>query len=150
LILSARERWPGVDEQSWRLGEESVVTESRGRASIDPAASASPIESPPSPPATNPLTSRRRQRTRLSNLHSGLIVAAVVLVVLLVFILQNAHSVSVRFLGAQARLPLSVALLLAAVGGALLVGTIGAARITQLRRTVTKQGRRADPGAEET
>lgn len=101
-----------------------------------------PDPSPSAPP--NPTSPPKRRLTRLSSLHTGLLVAAVVLVLLLVFILENAHSVNVQFAGLSARLPLSVALLLSAVAGALLVGAIGAARITQLRRTVTRQARRAD------
>ena len=82
--------------------------------------------------------------SRLGNVHAGLIVAAAVLVVLLVFILENAHSVDVGFIGAHVRLPLAVALLLAGVGGALLVGAIGAARIAQLRRAVRHEVHRYD------
>jgi uncharacterized integral membrane protein len=37
-------------------------------------------------------------------------------------------------------LPLGVALLLAAIGGALLVGVVGTARIVQLRRRVRNPG----------
>jgi uncharacterized integral membrane protein len=89
----------------------------------------------------------KRRATRLGSAHAGLMVGAVVLVLLLVFILENAHSVNVGFLGMHLRLPLAVALLLAGVGGALLVGAIGAARITQLRRALGRQVRRPDhPG----
>jgi uncharacterized integral membrane protein len=87
---------------------------------------------------------RQRRVTRLGSAHAGLIAAAVVLVLLLVFILENAHSVNVGFLGAHLRLPLAVALLLAGVGGALLVGAVGAARITQLRRAVRREIHRSD------
>ncbi|MHB1445903.1 MAG: LapA family protein [Acidimicrobiales bacterium] len=117
------------------------MSETGSRAALDPAATTFPLESPPLAAGNIPVTIPWRKRTRLSSLYTGLIVAAVVLVVLLVFILQNVHSVNVRFLGAHARLPLSVALLLAAVGGALLIGTIGAARITQLRRAGTRHVR---------
>ena len=87
---------------------------------------------------------RGRKATRLGSVHTGVIAAAAVLVLLLVFILENAHTVNVAFLGAHLRLPLAVALLLAGVGGALLVGTIGAARITQLRRAVRREVHRQD------
>ncbi len=104
-----------------------------------------PVTLDPAPSiAASPDVPSKRGLTRLSSLHTGLIVAAVVLVLLLVFILENDHSVNVRFIGLSSHLPLSVALLLSAVAGALLVGTIGAARITQLRRAVARQARRAD------
>jgi uncharacterized integral membrane protein len=60
----------------------------------------------------------------------------VVLILLLVFILENTQSVKVSYFGAGGHLPLGVALLLAAVGGALLVGLVGAARVLQIRRRV--------------
>ena len=118
------------------------MTETTDRVGIEAGAPAS-SNATPSSPAAGTATNERRL-TRLSGLHSGLIVAAGVMVVLLVFILENAHSVSVRFLGADVRLPLAVALLLAAVGGALLVGTIGAARIAQLRRGAKREAQRVD------
>jgi len=62
------------------------------------------------------------------------IAAVLVLVLLLVFILENTRTVTISYFGASAHLALGVALLLAAVGGALLVGILGAARIAQLRR----------------
>jgi uncharacterized integral membrane protein len=66
----------------------------------------------------------------------------VVLVFLLVFILENDSRVSVSFFGAHATLYLGVALVLAAVCGALLVMLAGVARIMQLRSR-TRQHRRA-------
>ncbi|HZT68060.1 MAG TPA: lipopolysaccharide assembly protein LapA domain-containing protein [Acidimicrobiales bacterium] len=93
---------------------------------------------------TTSVGARQPRVTRLGNAHAGLIAAAVVLVLLLVFILENAHSVNVGFLGAHLQLPLSVALLLAGVGGALLVGAVGAGRIAQLRRAVHREAHRFD------
>jgi uncharacterized integral membrane protein len=105
---------------------------------------------PPSPngsvqaPAPAMPTARRRRVTRLSSLHAGLLVAAGLLVLLLIFILENTHAVNVGFLGAHLRVSLAVAMLLAAVAGALLVGVAGAARITQLRRAVRRAVHRVD------
>ena len=72
----------------------------------------------------------------------ALIAGAIVLILLLVFILENTESVKISFFGADGHLPLGVALLLAAIGGALLVGIVGAARIVQLRRHVRRRRRR--------
>jgi uncharacterized integral membrane protein len=88
---------------------------------------------PPAPPGQAPSTSAGR-RTRTSFAFNSLIAGAVVLILLLVFILENTASVKISFFGATGHLPLGVALLLAAVGGALLYGLVGAARIMQLRR----------------
>ena len=72
----------------------------------------------------------------------ALIAGAIVLIVLLVFILENTASVKISFFGASGHLPLGVALLLAAIGGALLTGIVGGARIVQLRRHVKRRPRR--------
>jgi uncharacterized integral membrane protein len=74
--------------------------------------------------------------TRTARAHNALIAGAVVLILLLVFILENTRNVKVTYFGAGFQLPLGVALLLAAIGGALLVGIVGTARIVQLRRRV--------------
>jgi uncharacterized integral membrane protein len=77
-------------------------------------------------------------------MRTGLIAGAVVLVVVLIFIIQNAHAVNITFLGAHLQLSLAVALLLAAVGGALAMAAAGTARITQLRR-IMRRNRRSPP-----
>jgi uncharacterized integral membrane protein len=78
-------------------------------------------------------------------MHTGLIAGAVGLVVVLIFIIQNAHAVNVSFLGAHLRLSLAVALLLAAIAGALLMAAAGTARITQLRRIMRRDRQRPQP-----
>ena len=81
-------------------------------------------------------------RTRTSTAFSGFVAGAIVLILLLVFILENTQSVKVSYFGASGHLALGVALLLAAVGGALLVGLLGAARIAQVRRHARRRARR--------
>ncbi len=78
-------------------------------------------------------------RTRISSTHLGLTVSAVVLVVVMIFIIQNPHAVNVSFLGAHLHVSLAVALLLAAIAGALLMAAAGTARITQLRRVMRRE-----------
>lgn len=62
------------------------------------------------------------------------LIGLVVLAFLLVFILQNLNSARVDFLGFSGSLPLAVAMLFSAIGGAGLVGLLGTARMIQLRR----------------
>jgi uncharacterized integral membrane protein len=76
--------------------------------------------------------------TRTGTAFKTLIAGAIVLILLLVFILENTRSVKIAYFGAGFRLPLGVALLLAAIGGALLVGITGTARIVQMRRHVRR------------
>lgn len=86
-------------------------------------------------------TAPHLDRTRTGGLWVASIAAVVVLLLLLIFILQNGDSVQIHFFGADPDLPLGVALLLAAVLGALLVALIGAARVVQLRHTARKMAR---------
>jgi uncharacterized integral membrane protein len=76
----------------------------------------------------------------------ALIAGTAVLAVVLIFIIQNAHTVSINFLGAHLHLSLAVALLLAAIAGALLMAAAGTARITQLRRVMRRDRRRPRAG----
>jgi uncharacterized integral membrane protein len=100
-----------------------------------------PAEVPPSsadiPAAASPRS--RVPRTRTGATWFGICVSALLLVVLIVFMLQNTRSVQVSFLGMHGNLPLALALLVAAVGTAILTMVIGAARITQLRRLSRRQ-----------
>ena len=91
---------------------------------------------PPDLTAEPPSVIKRQEvsRTRTSAVWLGICTAAVILVVLIVFMLQNTGSVEVSFLWMQGSLPLAMALLIAAVGAALLTMMVGVARITQLRR----------------
>jgi lipopolysaccharide assembly protein A len=114
----------------------------------EPTAGPSPAGTLP-PPSANGSTRpppaaevpRRWARTRISSMRTGLIVGFVALIVLVIFIIQNAHAVQVSFLGVQVRLSLAVALLLAAIVGALLMAAAGTARITQLRRVIRRDRR---------
>ena len=80
-------------------------------------------------------------RTRVSGIWVASTAAVVVLLLLLIFILQNGDHVKISIFGAHPSVPLGVALLLAAVLGALLVALIGAARVVQLRHTARKIAR---------
>lgn len=80
-------------------------------------------------------------RTRTGSLWVAVGAAAVVLLLLLIFILQNGSSVQVNLFGANPDLPLGVALLLAAVLGALVVVLVGAARVVQLRHAARRIAR---------
>jgi uncharacterized integral membrane protein len=78
----------------------------------------------------------RRLRTRISAAYTALAIGAAILIVILVFILQNPRRAEITFLVFSASLPLGVALLFAALAGALVVLAVGTARILQLRRTL--------------
>ncbi|WP_370969066.1 lipopolysaccharide assembly LapA domain-containing protein [Amycolatopsis sp. cg9] len=96
------------------------------------AEEATPVRPAPAKPVG------KARPTRISGTWVAVIAGLVVLIVLLVFILQNLDPATVHFFGAEGSLPLAIAMLFSAIGGAVLVALIGGARILQLR----KQARR--------
>jgi lipopolysaccharide assembly protein A len=97
----------------------------------------------PGPQPSTPPPDHKIRHTRISGLWIAVAIFAVVLLFLLIFILQNNRDVSISYLGVNGRLPLGVALLLAAVCGVLLAILAGAARMAQLH-SVARKHRRAD------
>lgn len=93
------------------------------------------VEEPTSPaaPQEDPL-----RHSRTSGAWTAVVVAAVLLVLLIVFIAQNTDDVDISFLFWEGTAPLSVALLIATVGGVLITAVVGTMRIWQLRRRVRR------------
>jgi lipopolysaccharide assembly protein A len=104
--------------------------------------SAPPVPSPPAAPQPG------RSHTRISGLRTGLIAGFAILIVVVIFIIQNTRAVNISFLGAHLHVSLAVALLVAAIAGALLMAAAGTARITQLRR-IMRRDRRQHKQAEQ-
>lgn len=71
--------------------------------------------------------------TRASAVWVATAAALLLLILLIIFVLQNSAKVEVHFLGLTGTLPLGMALLIAAVGGGVLVAIAGMARVAQLR-----------------
>jgi uncharacterized integral membrane protein len=97
-------------------------------------------------PAAAPPRQHAVRRTRTGAVWVALALSAVVLLLLLIFILENGHHADIAFFGAHVSLPLGVALLLAAVAGAVVVIIPGTGRIIQLRITAHRH-RRVDAAA---
>jgi putative membrane protein len=91
------------------------------------------------------LTEHTIEPTRTSMVWTMVGIGVILLVAILVFILQNGQRVQMQFLMVDGTLPLGVALLFAALLGALLVLVAGAARVLQLR-VVARRHRRTDQG----
>ena len=111
-----------------------------GTTSTLPPPSPNGSAPPPPPPSQVP---RPRLHTRISGMRTGLITGVAALIVVMIFIIQNTHAVNISFLGAHLQLSLAVALLLAAIAGALLMAAAGTARITQLRRIMRRDRRKS-------
>ena len=117
---------------------EDAPEQVEGKApSVDPVGT--PIHNePPAQPNAAATPPGDVPSTRTGTAFKSLIAGAIVLILLLVFILENTKSVKIAYFGAGFQLPLGVALLLAAIGGALLAGILGTARILQLHRHVRR------------
>ena len=72
--------------------------------------------------------------TRISWTWVSLIVAVVLGIALVDFLVQNTRSTEIEFFSISGHVPLTAALLVAALAGAAVVLVIGVARIIQLRR----------------
>ena len=101
----------------------------------------SPLQPAPQQPGPQQPPHHTIKHTRTSGLWVAVGIFALVLLFLLIFILQNSRGVDISYLGAHGHMPLGVALLLAAVCGALLVILAAAARMAQLRSTARKHRR---------
>ena len=116
------------------------------RPGPDPADSSLPAEPEVAPADGEPtLAEHTIEPTRTSMVWTMVGIGVVLLVAILVFILQNGQRVRMRFLMVNGTLPLGVALLFAALLGALLVLVAGAARVLQLR-VVARRHRHIDQG----
>lgn len=118
------------------LSSPSDPVEPDPTGSGEPAVAPAPAPTPPPPPTGVP-------PSRAGRLWMGLLPALIFLILMLVFIFQNLHNVKISFFTASGSFPLALALLLAAVGGALIVLCLGSIRILQLRRTVRRRSRMA-------
>ena len=106
-----------------------------------------PVQPTSTPQASPPPTPQRRQlHTRISGIRMGLIAGFAVLILVVIFVIQNPAAVNISFLGAHLRVSLAVAILLAAIAGALVMTAAGTARITQLRHGI-RRDRRKTPAA---
>jgi uncharacterized integral membrane protein len=105
----------------------------------EPEAAGAPADAEPT------LAEHTIEPTRTSMVWTMVGIGVVLLVAILVFILQNSQRIRMQFLMVDGTLPLGVALLFAALLGALLVLVAGAARVLQLR-VVARRHRRTDQG----
>lgn len=75
---------------------------------------------------------------RTAGVWIALVLGAIVLILLLVFILQNNNPANFHYFTADFSLPLGVAMLLAAIAGALVMALVGSVRMFQQSRTIKK------------
>jgi len=123
------------------------MTEPASHATTLPPASpngdAPPAPASAAPPQAASAAPKPSRGSRIGTARTALIAGALVLIVVLVFIIENAHAVTITFFGAHLQISLAVALLLAAIAGALIMAAAGTARITQLRMSMRRNRRAA-------
>ena len=86
-------------------------------------------------------------RTRASSVWVAVGVLVVFLILLVIFIAQNNRKVPIHFFTLSGQASLALALLVAAVGGAIVVLLAGAARVIQLRVSTHRHNRRVRKAA---
>ncbi len=108
----------------------------------------SPPETGPTPPpsvAADTVPSRKRSITRAAWL--ALVIGVVVLVFMLIFILQNNSPAQFTLLAWSFTTPMGVAMLFAAIAGALITAMVGTIRMIVLGRNVRQLQRERTAGA---
>jgi uncharacterized integral membrane protein len=113
------------------------MVENPGQHAKPDAASGKPIR--------RPQTKNVGATTRAGVIWTFTIVAIVVLILLVIFMMQNQAQATVNFLGFQGQMALGVSMLLAAVGGAVVVAIVAAVRIIQLRSRAGAAAKRQAP-----
>lgn len=99
----------------------------------DPYPGDPPPQGPPPPPP--PASARPEQRPREhSRVSTGQILGGLLFVVVIVFVVENTRTIKVRLLIPEVRAPLAVALLIAAVLGALVAWLLRQRRQWHRRR----------------
>lgn len=94
---------------------------------------------------TDPALDEHQKQGVSGAMWTALILGLLILILLLIFILQNNVAAQFNYMGWQFSLPLGVAMLLAAVAGALIMGLVGSVRLFKLGHRVRKlEKERAD------
>jgi uncharacterized integral membrane protein len=123
------------------IGVNVSESDDRESASETPAA---PIASSgePAHDASEKHRGEHFRHTRTSAAWVSIVVAIVFGVGLIDFIAQNTRDVRVDFFSVSARIPVAVALLVAALSGAIVVVAVGIGRVAQLRLSMRREQRR--------
>lgn len=136
---------PRQQREEHQGGGAEGAPQNHGGAGAEGVAAGAP-QAPPGPVtppiAREPLRTREPRPTVAAHVWVALGAAVVFLILLIVFIAENSRSVTISFLGAKGHLALGLALLIAAVAGALILLLIGSTRIIQLRLALRRQGPR--------
>jgi uncharacterized integral membrane protein len=96
----------------------------------------------PAPAVGQGRTKKRAVRsTNAGRIWVALFLAVALLTLLIVFVAENSGGVTVTFFGAHGHISLALALIIAALVGAVVTLLVGSTRILQLRAQVRRSGR---------
>ena len=131
----------GPDGQARPAEQDRPAESARGRRAAEPAGEGTdgtgerPAAQRPEKAPTEPAVSGGG---RTAGIWISLILGAIVLVMLLIFVIQNSETARFEYFGATFDLPLGVAMLLAAIAGALVMALVGSVRMIQMSWTIRK------------
>lgn len=92
-----------------------------------------PNAAPSAAPQNDQHSAQPAPKSRMAVVWAALIVGAILLILLLVFVIQNNVSTEFEYFTWHFNLPLGVAMLLAAIAGALIMALAGSVRMIQMR-----------------
>lgn len=140
-----REDAQGSPASEPTTGASGASSTSTGRTtpSADGTGGSSSTAEQPTSPLTGAQTgggaiTEKEGGKRTAAVWTALILGAIVLVLLLIFVLQNNVTAEFQYFTATFDLPLGVAMLLAAIAGALLMALVGSVRMLQMSWTIRK------------
>ena len=102
-------------------------------SSLDGAGQASEPRTTAGTRSAEPHGTQPAPKSRMAVVWAALIVGAILLILLLVFVIQNNVSTEFEYFTWHFNLPLGVAMLLAAIAGALIMALAGSVRMIQMR-----------------
>ncbi|MDN6329500.1 MAG: lipopolysaccharide assembly protein LapA domain-containing protein [Brachybacterium sp.] len=114
------------------------------RAAERPAQESQPVQETRPAPEPQPVEEPMASGGKTAGMWIGLILGAIILVLLLIFVIQNNVTAGFQYFGAEFDLPLGVAMLLAAIAGALVMALVGSVRMIQMSWTIRKLRKQQD------
>ena len=131
-----RDRGPAPDDR--RAGESRVDERRADGRRTEPAPAPAREQHDP---AVEP---EPRSGGKTAAIWISLILGAIILILLLIFVIQNNVTATFQYFNAQFDLPLGVAMLLAAIAGALVMALVGSMRMIQMGWTIRKLRRQQE------
>ncbi|MCT1654863.1 LapA family protein [Brachybacterium muris] len=131
-----RDRGPAPDDR--RAGESRVDERRADGRRTEPAPAPAREQHDP---AVEP---EPRSGGKTAAIWISLILGAIILILLLIFVIQNNVTATFQYFNAQFDLPLGVAMLLAAIAGALVMALVGSMRMIQMGWSIRKLRRQQE------